>query len=194
MSAENLTPRGESTMTKPSSEKEQSRDRVRESHPSEVMKGEASIKQKSSATKLSRKDLPGRNSKQPVKVAHQRAPTVEVRNESISGIRVLQQQAKKRAVEQKPDSLSHQLPKRVSPKRKPSGKEEKFPTFYRVRDPRPPGERRHNSRRSLDMLHRMKITGKNLKCSRVRYVLGRSFPGTRSHLATAQDSLGLSSF
>ena len=186
MSARNLTPRGESTMTKPASEKEQSRDRVRESHPSEVMKGEASIKQRSSATKLSRKNLPGRNSKQPVKVAHQRAPTVEVRNESISGIRDLQQQAKKRAGEQKPDSLSHQLPKRV--------KEEKFVALYRIREPRPSGERKHNSRRSLDMLHRMKITGRNLKCSRVRYVLGRSFPGTRSHLATAQDSLGLSSF
>ena len=118
MSARNLTPRGESTMTKPASEKEQSRDRVRESHPSEVVKGEASIKQKSSATKLSRKDLPGRNSKQPVKVAHQRAPTVEVRNESISGIWILQQQAKKRTMEQK------------------------FSLFYRVRDPRPPGDRR----------------------------------------------------
>ena len=151
-----MTSHGESSMARPASGKEQSKNRgrdtvniVRGSHPSK-MKGESSIKQKSSATKLSRKELPGRNFRQPVKVAHQKAPTVEVRNESISGIRALQQQAKKRAVEQK------------------------FPTFYRVRDPRPPGERRHNSRRSLDMLHRMKITGKNL--------------------ATAQDSLGLSSF
>ena len=186
MSARNLTPRRESTMSKPASEKEQSRDGVRENHPSEVMEGGVSIKQKSSATKLSRKNLPGRNSKQPVKVAHQRAPTVEVRNESISGIRDLQQQTKKRAGEQKPGFLSHQLPKRA--------KEEKFVALYRIREPRPSGERKHNSRRSLDMLHRMKITGRNLKCSRVRYVLGRSFPGTRSHLATAQDSLGLSSF
>ena len=68
-------------MSKPAPEKEQPRDGVRENHPSEVMEGGVSIKQKSSATKLSRKNLPGRNSKQPVKVAHQRAPTVEVRND-----------------------------------------------------------------------------------------------------------------
>jgi hypothetical protein len=84
----------------------------------EVM-GEASVKLKPSASKVSRKDLPNRSYKQPIKMARQKS-TVEPCNDSVSGIKVLQQ---------KPDS--RQLPKtdtkmstRVSTKlRPPSGKE-----------------------------------------------------------------------
>ena len=107
----------------------------------EVM-GEASVKLKTFASKVSRKDLPNRSYKQPIKVARQKS-TVESCNDSVSGIKVLQQ---------KPDS--RQLPKRISPKRKSSG------TTFRVRYPKPAGERRNNSQRALDMLHRMKIKGR----------------------------------
>ena len=107
----------------------------------EVM-GEASVKLKPSASKVSRKDLPNRSYKQPIKVARQKS-TVESCNDSVSGIKVLQQ---------KPDS--RQLPKRNSPKRKSSG------STFRVRHPRPALERRNNSQRALDMLHRMKIKGR----------------------------------
>ena len=108
----------------------------------EVM-GEASVKLKPSASKVSRKDLPNRSYKQPIKMARQKS-TVEPCNDSVSGIKVLQQ---------KPDS--RQLPKRISPKRKSSGT-----TFFRVRHPKPAGERRNNSQRASDMLHRMKIKGR----------------------------------
>ena len=121
----------------------------------EVM-GEASVKLKPSASRVSRKDLPNRSYKQPIKVARQKS-TVESCNDSVSGIKVLQQ---------KPDS--RQLPKRISPKRKSSGT-----TFFRVRHPKPAGERRNNSQRASDMLRRMKIKGKNLKCLRVRGMTGR---------------------
>jgi hypothetical protein len=151
MPPRNSTPRG-----KTASEKEQPGDGVKESQPSMEVMGEASVKLKPSASKVSRKDLPNRSYKQPIKVARQKS-TVESCNDSVSGIKVLQQ---------KPDS--RQLPKRISPKRKSSGT-----TFFRVRHPKPAGERRNNSQRASDMLRRMKIKGKNLKCLRVRGMTGR---------------------
>ena len=138
MPPRNSTPRG-----KTASEKEQPGDGVKESQPSMEVMGEASVKLKPSASRVSRKDLPNRSYKQPIKVARQKS-TVESCNDSVSGIKVLQQ---------KPDS--RQLPKRISPKRKSSGT-----TFFRVRYPKPAGERRNNSQRASDMLHRMKIKGR----------------------------------
>ena len=80
MPPRNSTPRGQTA-----SEKEQPGDGVKESQPSMEVMGEASVKLKPSASRVSRKDLPNRSYKQPIKMARQKSTRVSTKLRPPSG-------------------------------------------------------------------------------------------------------------